>query len=174
MLLKNSKQMIIRKAQKEDAQAIIDYCNVVGGESDNLTFGENEFGMTLEQEEQFIEETRDSKTSGLFIALIEGEVASVLNLSCPTKERIAHTSEIGISVKQKFWGLGIATMMLERVIAFASASEQIEIIGLTVRADNIAALGLYKKMGFVEIGRYPKAIKIGREYYDEVLMNLYL
>jgi len=174
MLLKNGQEIVIRKAVKKDAQAIIDYCNVVGGESDNLLFGKNEFGMTLKQEEQFIEESKNSKTAGLFIALINGEIASLLSLSTPARQRVAHTSEIGLTVRKKFWGLGIATHMLEWIIEFAKSSKQIEIISLAVRADNLAAQGLYKKMGFVVIGRYPKFIKIKDEYYDNILMNLYL
>ena len=174
MLLKNGQEVVIRKAVKKDAQAIINYCNVVGGESDNLLFGENEFGMTLEQEEQFIEESENSKVVGLFLAFVNGEIVSIANLSTATRKRIAHTSEIGISVSKKFWGLGIATLMLESLIEFAKASKQIEVIGLAVRANNLAALGLYKKMGFIEIGIYPKCVKIKDKYYDNILMNLYL
>ena len=174
MLLKNGQEIVIRKAIKEDAGVIIDYCNVVGGESDNLLFGENELGVTLEQEEKFIEGMADSKTSGFFIGLIDGKIVSIANLSTLTRQRAAHNSEIGISVRKKYWGLGIATIMLESVIEFAKASKQIEIIGLSVRADNLAALRLYKKLGFVEIGRYPKFTKIKDKYYDNILMNLYL
>ena len=173
MLLKNGQKILIRKVRKEDAQAIIDYCNIVGGESNYLLFGADEFGFTLEQEEQFIEDLEDSKTSGLFIAIIDGEIASLANLSNPTRKRIAHTCQLGISVRKKFWRIGIATAMLESLIEFVKASEEIEIIGLGVRADNLAALGLYRKMGFVEIGRYPRYFKIDDEYYDEILMNLY-
>lgn len=36
-------EVIIRKASVEDAAAIIDYLNQVGGESDNLLFGANGF-----------------------------------------------------------------------------------------------------------------------------------
>lgn len=174
MLLKNGQEIKIRQAVKEDAQAIIDYCNVVGGESDHLLFGENEFGMTLKQEEQFIEGLANSKTAGLFIALIDGEIVSVANLSTPARQRAAHTSEIGITVRKKFWGLGIASAMLASLIDFAKASQQIEIIGLEVKADNVMARELYKKRGFVEIGRYPKFFKIEGKYYDKILMNLYV
>ena len=174
MLLKNGKEISIRKAEKKDAQEIIDYCNTVGGESDNLLFGKDEFGMTLIQEEQFIEEMLPLKTAGLFVALIDGEIASVAHLSNPARQRVKHTSELGVSVRKKFWGIGVATIMLEAVIDFAKASQQIEIIGLSVRSDNLTAQSLYKKLGFVEIGCYAKSVKIEDQYYDNILMNLYL
>jgi len=174
MLLKDDQEVVIRKAKKEDAQAIIDFFNMAGGESDNLLFGENEFGTTLEQEEQFIEKVADSNSAGLFIAFIDGEIASVANLSNPSRKRIAHTSDIGMAVIKKFWGIGVGSAMVETLIEFAKASGQIEIIGLGVRVDNLAAQRLYKKMGFVEIGCYPKFFKVENEYYDSILMNLYL
>ena len=174
MLLKNGQEVVIRKAKKEDAQAIIDFFNMVGGESDNLLFGANEFGKTLEQEEQLIEKVSDSNTAGLFIAFIGSEIASVANLSNPYRKRIAHTCDIGMAVKKKFWDIGVGSAMTRALIEFAKASKQIEIIGLGVRIDNIAAQGLYRKMGFVEIGRYPKFFKIEDEYFDSILMNLYL
>jgi len=36
MQLKNGKDLLIRKARKEDAYELIVYLNIVGGESDNL------------------------------------------------------------------------------------------------------------------------------------------
>jgi len=174
VLLKNGQEVIIRKAVKADAQALIDYGNVIGGESDNLLFGANEFGITLEQEERFIEGMANSKASGLFVALIDGEVVALANLSTHHRKRAAHTSEIGMSVRKKYWGLGIGDAVLDFIIEFAKASGQIEIIGLSVRVDNLAAQGLYRKKGFVEIGRYPKSTKIEDDYFDTILMNLYL
>ena len=54
-VIKNGKELIIRKAVKEDSAKIIEHMSFIGGESDNLTFGANEWNMTLEMEEQFIE-----------------------------------------------------------------------------------------------------------------------
>jgi len=43
-----------------------------------------------------------------------------------------------------------------------------------VKSDNKRAIALYKKMGFQEIGVYPKYTKINGIYFDDILMNLYL
>jgi len=50
----------------------------------------------------------------------------------------------------------------------------IEVLHLGVKEENERGVRLYEKMGFKEIGRYPKFFKIDGEYYDEVLMNLYI
>ncbi len=172
--LKNGMVLAIRKAIKEDAQAVLDYLNQIGGESDNLLFGLNGFPLSQESEAMFIDSLQASKTSGLFIGLVEEEIVSVVSLQSPPRERIAHQADLAMSVKKKFWHLGIATAMLRHVIDFARQSGQLEVLHLGVRADNTRALSLYRRVGFAEIGRYPKFFKIKGIYYDEILMNLYL
>ena len=39
--------IIIREASEEDAEQIIAYLKIVGGETENLTFGESGFSITL-------------------------------------------------------------------------------------------------------------------------------
>ncbi|MES1199819.1 MAG: GNAT family N-acetyltransferase [Pseudomonadota bacterium] len=43
---------------------------------------------------------------------------------------------------------------------------------LWVNSENAPAIGLYERLGFREIGRAPKGIRIGERYVDDVLMSL--
>jgi len=174
MHLKNGKNLIIRKAEETDAQEILDYLNIVGGESDNLLFGANEITMTVDQEKQYIKSLHDSETSALLIGLIDHKIVCIGSISAPTKERIAHNGEIALSVLKKFWGMGIGNYLMSEIISFARNSEKLEILHLSVKADNISAIALYKKWGFQEFGRYPNFFKINGSYYDEILMHLYI
>ena len=174
MKIKNGHDLLIRKAEKKDAQMLLDYLNVVGGESDNLLFGANEFTITVEQEESFIESMNSSKTSVLLVGFIDDKVVCIGSLSAPQKERISHQGDVAMSVLREFWGLGIGTILMNEIISFAKKTEKLEILHLGVKADNSRAIKLYEKMGFHEIGCYKKFFKINSEYYDEILMNLYL
>ena len=174
MKMKNGQELLIRKAEKRDAQILLDYLNVVGGESDNLLFGANGFNMTVEQEEEFIENINGSKTSVLLVGFINDKVVCIGSLSTPSWERVSHQGVIGMSVLKEFWGLGIGAVLMTAIIDFAKNNEKLEILHLGVKADNSCAIKLYEKMGFQEIGRYPKFFKINNVYYDEILMNLYL
>ena len=40
----------IRKATASDAENILEYCKIIGGESDNLTFGSEGVSITVEIE----------------------------------------------------------------------------------------------------------------------------
>lgn len=174
MKLRNGMILQISKAIKSDAKEIIEYLNIVGGESDNLLFGANDFHMTVEAEENFIVNLSDSNTSALFIGRMGGEIVCVGSIITPQRKRIAHHADLTISVKKRYWGLGIGTCLMQKMIDFAKENCQTEIVHLGVKDDNIAAIELYKKMGFIEIGRYKNFFKIQEKYSDEILMNLYL
>ncbi|HPU63370.1 MAG TPA: N-acetyltransferase, partial [Mobilitalea sp.] len=61
--LKNGEKLILRTPVEDDAEALIEYCNQVGGESDNLLFGKNEFHMTVEQEREYIKKLQNNPNS---------------------------------------------------------------------------------------------------------------
>ncbi len=170
----NKDGLTIVKAAPEDAAAIIEYLNVIGGESDNLLFGKGEFNMSVEQEQSFISNTNTSPNSIMLLGKMDGEIVSVGSLSGNAKARIAHRGEITISVKKANWDQGIATAMLTELIKFGKEIANIEVIQLEVKTDNEKAIHLYEKLGFKKIGTYEKFFKIDYQYYDAYLMNLYL
>jgi len=174
MQLKNGKDLLIRKARKEDAAELISYVNTVAGESDNLLFGANEFEMTVEQEENYIESLSNSPTSAMLVGIVDGKIICAANISAPKRERVAHNSSIGISVIKEFWGLGVGSHLMSALIDFAKSTGKLEIIHLKVRADNARAIALYEKMGFKNVGFFHKDNKIGGKYYDTMLMSLHL
>ena len=164
----------IRKATPEDAKKIIDYLNQIGGESDNLLFGENGFSwLTVEKEAELIETTNSTNKNVLLLGLIGNEIASISNLQGFTRERTSHRCTIALSVKRDYWNQGIGTAMMESLLTFAKESAGYRVVELQVKADNIYAIHLYQRFGFKKIGQYEKFFKINNIYYDALLMNLY-
>ena len=172
MLLKDGRELTVRKAAKSDAAEIIDYLNTIGAESDNLLFGAEGFGMTNEQEAEYIENCREP--SALLVGVLDGRIVSIGHISTLTRQRVAHLGEVGISVLKEFWGIGVGTCMMNEIIKFSKESGVIEVLHLGAKAENTRAIELYKKTGFREIGRFPGFFKIDGKYYDEIKMNLYL
>jgi RimJ/RimL family protein N-acetyltransferase len=170
----NKMTLLINKAEKSDAFRIIEYLNIVGGESDNLLFGANGFHMTVEAEEAFIDNLINLETSALFVGKADNEIVCIGSVMSSLNERIAHQAELAISVKKKYWGMGMGTRLMHTMIDFSKKNGQTEILHLGVRAENTTAMKLYEKMGFVEVGKHIKFFKINGQYYDEILMDLYL
>ena len=162
----------IRKARPEDAAALVEYLNVVGGESDNLTFGGGEFPATVEEEADFLRKEGETPKNLMLVAWEDGRIVGNVHLGALSR-RMSHRASLGISVRKAAWGRGIGTALMERAIAHAR-EQGLEIIQLEVRSDNAPAIHLYEKLGFVRIGRYPQFFKIDGVYADCELMNLYL
>ena len=166
--------LVIRPACKEDAAALLAYVNATAGESDNLSFGLNEFEMTVEQEEAFLEKVQKTPDSTYLIGVADGEIICAGNLNAHVRKRFAHKCSIGMSVRKAYWGQGVGYALLRALIDFAKSTGTLELMHLEVRADNERAIALYKKAGFVETGRFPKDIKINGEYFDALFMVLHL
>lgn len=166
-------KLIIRRAVSDDAEALLSYLNRVGGESDNLLFGTNGFrDFPIAQEIEHIHAANSGKNAFL-IGIDNGAIVATAMLSVFGRERIAHRGTVALSVAKSYWHRGIGTAMLSEIIGYARNSG-IAVLELTVREDNVHAIALYKKLGFVQIGIYKKYVCIDGRYYTSLLMNLYL
>lgn len=172
--LKNGKQLILRRAIAEDAKNIIEYLNIVGGESDNLLFGAGEFRLTIEQEREYIENFNKDNNSLMLLGIIDDKIVSVAQISTSNRKRICHNSEVAISVKKEYWGIGIGSAVMDQLIKFAKDNGTIKNISLGVRASNYNAIKLYEKHGFEKIGVHKNFFNVDGNYYDEILMDLYI
>ena len=141
----------IQRARPEDAPALIEYLNIVGGETDNLTFGAGEFPATVEEEAAFLRREAENPKSLMLTAWEGGQIVGNAHLGALSR-RLAHRGSLGISVLREAWGRGVGSALMEEVIAHARA-QGLEIIELEVRSDNPRAIRLYEKFGFVLIGQ---------------------
>ena len=95
----------------------------------------------------------------------------VAGLYVPDAANLSHKGVLwGMYVRSEARGNGLAKVLVARVIE--EADDVVEEILLTVVASNIAAVRLYKGLGFAEYGFERRAIKVGGTYYDELLMAL--
>lgn len=163
---------VIQKAKPEDAAALIEYLKIIGGETDNLTFGAEGLPVTVEEERAFLEKENADGRSVMLLVRENGKILADGHIQAMTR-RISHRASLGITVLKEAWGRGIGTALMERLIAHAKENG-IEIIELQVRCDNTRAIRLYEKFGFVKIGHYPGCLKVDGKLIDCDLMNLYL
>ena len=166
--------IIYREAEPSDAGKFLEYCKIVGSETDNLTFGAEGLPLTISQEADFIRKFAGNPGSIMIVAFDEGELIGTGAVSVVSgKPRFAHRREIAISVRKDYWGKGIGTGIMNVLMDFAKKSGA-EVLELEVRSDNEAAISLYKKFGFEKIGTNEKFFKINGEFFAADYMNLYL
>ena len=162
----------IQKAMATDAVQILDYLKQIGSETDNLTFGSEGLSMSVEDEEIYINQMANSHDDILLIAKEDGKIIGSASLQ-RLPRRMSHRGDFSISVVKEYWNKGSGSKLLREIIQFAKEND-FEIIDLEVRADNSAAIHLYKKFGFKKICTYTDYFKIGSEYVDFDYMCLRL
>lgn len=174
ILLKNSLLLTLRPAEPKDAQRVLVYVEQVAGESENLAFGPGEFGISLEQERVFLQQAAETLTSLYLLAELEGEIVGTLTFSAEKRSRLQHAGEFGMSVLRKYQNLGIGSLMMASLIAWARQTCIIRKINLRVRVDNLSAIHLYEKYGFALEGRRTREFYMHGQFIDVFLMGLQL
>lgn len=164
---------LIREAVPDDAEKMISYLNQVGGESDNLLHGKNEFTVPVEGVKRKLAMSKDSENSVVLIALENDEIIARAELDGYYPARIRHRAVFSISVRKDYWDQGIGTDMIKRLFEQAKKMK-IRIIELEVIADNVRAIHLYHKMGFVDIGTYKDYFFVNGMYKDAMVMQKFL
>lgn len=172
-VLKNGETLTIREGKPEDAQAIIDYLDIVGPESKNL-YVEDGSAFTLEGEREYLKSTAESPDNLYIIGEVNGEiVATALTGRETERPRGAHRGSLVISVQKKCWGLGVGRAMIDVLLDFAK-SINIELMELEVKVDNERGIGLYESVGFRNTAIHEAMFKIDGEYVDAYIMKKWL
>jgi ribosomal protein S18 acetylase RimI-like enzyme len=106
----------------------------------------------------------------IFVATAEREVIAMVHLS-PSRHGY---SDIALAVAREWRGRGVGTALFDTAIAFAR-EHGFHKLSLSVFAHNSAAIGLYRKIGFVEEGRRVKHFRRqSGELWDSIEMGLLL
>lgn len=171
-LLKNNLMLMLREAEPGDAEQLLLFLEQTAGESENITRSPGELKLTVEREREILQTSLESPTNLVLLAEIAGEIAGSLNFHSGERQRTRHAGEIGLLVLRKYWGLGIGGYLLASLIAWARGTGVIRKIDLHVRVDNLAAIHLYEKYGFVREGRISRELFVHGEFIDLYAMGL--
>ena len=169
ILLKNGMECCLRNGMESDGQAVLDNFNLTHGETDYLLSYPDENSFDVMQESQFLKEKSESKNEIEIVAVVDNVVVGTAGIeTIGSKYKVRHRAEFGISVAKEFWGLGIGHALTIACIECARDAGYIQ-LELNVVADNVRALSMYKKAGFVEYGRNPKGFHSRIAGFQEVV-----
>lgn len=167
--LKSGEQVHLRYPTVTDAEVLLNFFNPIVEENTFILVNELQ---TLESEQKYLEsvEQEMQKQNAIhIIALHEGKIIGKVDVRRhPYKQK--HMGALGITVAKAFRGNGLGMVLMKEVLAHAKELLGLEIIELTCFAENERAISLYKKFGFIEYGRLPKAMIHNEVYKDQILM----
>jgi ribosomal protein S18 acetylase RimI-like enzyme len=118
----------------------------------------------------------DRRGGGQFVlgAWRDGHLLGAIGCEREARLKVRHIGHvIGMMVRAGARGQGIGSRLLEACIAEARHAG-LEMLTLTVTAENASAVRLYERHGFVGYGSLRRALKVGTKYHDKLHMALVL
>ncbi|MEY9971024.1 RimJ/RimL family protein N-acetyltransferase [Lysinibacillus sp. RC46] len=162
--------MLVREAIGKDAEQVIAVIKNAE-ESNFMLFRPGERKLETEQFTKFIENMNNNSHSALFIAEIEKIVVGYLIVQgnhMPSS--VSHRAYIVVGIHSEYRGQKIGTALFSHLDDWAK-EKSMHRLELTVMANNMAAIALYKKMGFEIEGTKRHSLYVDGEYMDEYHMS---
>lgn len=175
MKTRDGRELVLRSGRREDGAAFMAYFLQAHGETDYLTTYPDETTRSAESEGDCLEALRENPREAEVCAFVDGVLVGSAGISLlRDRDKTRHRAEFGISVLKAFWGKGIGTALTKACIALAGEAGYLQ-LELEAVAENESALSLYRKCGFAEFGRNPRAFRTREGRWQElVLMRLEL
>jgi ribosomal protein S18 acetylase RimI-like enzyme len=109
----------------------------------------------------------------MYCALVGSELVGWADVTPADIPECAHRGILGMGVVSSYRGAGIGSRLLEACMAHAPRSN-IAKIELTVYTSNAAAIALYRKYRFTEVGLIRDYRRLDGVIYDALLMERFL
>jgi RimJ/RimL family protein N-acetyltransferase len=166
---------IVRTAQTEDAAELFAHFRTVASDSRLLVTEADEFASREDVQRQWIQSHLVAPGQLAIVAEAAKGIIGFLSFENGVRNRTAHDGSCGMSVHKDWRGRGVGTALLQCLLDWAEASLLIERVSLGVFAENLSAINLYKKFGFVEEGNRSRQVKLGPcDYQDVILMRRFV
>ncbi|WP_288647903.1 GNAT family protein [uncultured Enterococcus sp.] len=140
--------IILREAVPDDAKDILSMMEQVNSETEFLALNEAELLLPPETLSEELSYMYESNNNLLLLAINEGTIVGTASVKADSQFRLSHVGEVGISILQEYWGMGLGTLMLEEIINWAKEMGVLFRLELDVQVRNERAVRLYQKMGF--------------------------
>ncbi len=160
VVTKKNKTVILRPASVDEAQALIDAMSEIAETSPYILMTAESFRkQTVEDEVKWIEKYANDPRSILILAEFEKKIVGILNFGTNKDPKTRHRGSLGISLHHSMRGEGLGELMFKKLLRELARVEDLLQIDLAMMGDNHQAYNLYKKVGFIEVGRTPLAYR---------------
>ncbi|OFI47691.1 hypothetical protein BG262_08275 [Floricoccus penangensis] len=157
---------IIKNTQIE-ADKLFELMSTLDKETTYMLYQPEERKYDRKKLETFI---RNTSENGLILVAEEDSIyVGYVSVHLSSLAKIKHSAYLVIGVLSDYAGQGLGSEFLAQVIDWARVSG-IHRLELIVVTENVAAIALYEKFGFVEEGVKKDSLLMNGRYYDEFYM----
>ena len=159
--LKDGRTAILKTPCIEDAEKMLHYIKKACGETDFLArYPEEWDSVSIESEEKWVKNLRESQSTLAITCYIDGEIAGNCEINFRGGIKTSYRATVAIAILKEYWNLGIGSAMFAELISAAEARPEAEIVELEFIEGNDRAKALYEKYGFRIVGERPNAFKL--------------
>ncbi|MCC3359286.1 GNAT family N-acetyltransferase [Bacillus sp. REN16] len=162
--------MLVREITPADAEEFVKLKQQVEESSEYMLWEAGERKANPDQQRKMIERIESDENSTIFGAEEEGKLIGFLMAIGGNARRNKHSVYIVIGILKESRGNGVGTQLFYELEKWA-LTHQIHRLELTVVTQNVAAVSLYKKMGFEIEGTKRHSLLINGVYVDEFYMS---
>lgn len=149
IVLKNGVEAILKTPEIKDAEMLLNSIKTSGGETEFLSRAIEDWGcVTVESEEKFIHNIRESQNTLFIACYADGVIAGNCDITFKTGSKTSHRATVGIALQKKYWNTGIGSAMFKELVKAAEEHNGTEIVDLEFIEGNNRAKTLYEKLGF--------------------------
>ena len=170
-ITKSGKEIKFRYPTLDDVENLKNFINKISAEQSFILL--QGLQHTTKSETKWLKDKLDqiSKKQSVYLCGFYNDqlvACSEIELGSHAK---SHVGNFGISVALDFRGQGVGQKIMELTISESIKKlKDLKIITLEVFKQNIIAINLYRKMGFIEYGILPNALKRKGEFDDAIYM----
>jgi len=167
IILKNGKNLNIRKLEANDENVMQNFFLQIGNET---TFTNNYPNQPLKNATKLVAAWQNERD--LYLGAFDNQIPVgliLLNISKPEHPWLHHIGSFGVMILKDYQGQGLGKILMQEMLDFANTQHLHRIEG-EVRAPNVQALSLYEKFGFAVEGKKMHAALINGEWIDNYLI----
>ena len=161
----------VRPAVPADARSYLDLYRTVVAEGRFIRTERTPRNALRHYRERFADSWTDEEAH--IVAVGGRRVIGHLGISREEHPVTRHVASLGMFVHPEWRGRGVGTALMRAALDWAG-QHGVEKLALSVYPGNDAAMGLYRKFGFVEEGRLSGHSKKATGYRDEIVMGRWL
>ena len=160
----------IRPVEPADAQGLLNLFQRLDRETDFMLLEPEERNINQENQTQLLEQFIRTERNIYLVAEFNQTIVGFIVGTCSRFTRNRHVMSVVVGVMRERWGQGIGRRLIVECERLA-VSREIHRLELTVMQDNLAAIHLYLKAGFMVEGVKRHSMKVNGIWRDEYLMS---
>lgn len=166
----NTSAYIIRAIEASDARAFILLQEEILQQTEFLYNVENELELTVQQLRKNLAYWKQLKNRTILLCILNGTFAGYAVIHGYKHSKAKHVASVHLAVKEEHQRKGIGSALMKAVEDWANG-RNISRIELSVMEHNVAALQLFKKLGFEHEGTRVNAIKLNDTFKAEYSLS---